>query len=539
MKKITTPLFVGLVAVGGIVAFIWAFGAVKKQIVTKDNSYLLHCYVDSAIGIALRSRVTMSGVQIGQIESITLDPKQPNQAKITMRVAEQYKLHEGVRTKRGEWVGGAAVFKRQASLIGDSYIDITPGSQGEFLKDGGQIHIVNTKTGMEGLLKRFEKVGDNIEVFTRSLAQVYGGKAGTARLNEITENVRLTTRRINALAAQLQTTVGGVNRFVDRGLNANTAALKKIVDNMVRTSANLERITRENQRAIRQTLRNIAQITRDNKNGLKSVVGNMVSITSRIDRLIARNDKTIDKTLANLNANLKQLRSTLRNTASITKKINESKDNNLGRLVNDDKLVKSIEGTVDEVGNFIKTITRLQTHVGYRAEYNILQNGVKNYIGVRLQPKEDKYYLIELVTDPRGKTSYSSKVTKTTDPKESPIIKEDITETTDSFKFNVQFAKRWRFMTGRFGIFENTGGLGLDFNFFNDHLRFTFEIFDFGRDRSPRIKTRMDVTLWKYIFLSGGVDDIANKRFRDYFVGGGFIFTDDDLKAILTVAPRP
>ena len=38
------------------------------------------------------------------------------------------------------------------------------------------------------------------------------------------------------------------------------------------------------------------------------------------------------------------------------------------------------------------------------------------------------------------------------------------TVTTESIKFSAQFAKRYSFLTLRFGIIESTGGIGADLN---------------------------------------------------------------------------
>ena len=37
--------------------------------------------------------------------------------------------------------------------------------------------------------------------------------------------------------------------------------------------------------------------------------------------------------------------------------------------------------------------------MGLRSDYNFLANTIKSYVSLRLQPAEDKYYLIEVVND--------------------------------------------------------------------------------------------------------------------------------------------
>ena len=58
---------------------------------------------------------------------------------------------------------------------------------------------------------------------------------------------------------------------------------------------------------------------------------------------------------------------------------------------------------VEESGQFIKKITRLQTIVGMRSDYYADRGTVRNALELRLQPP-DKYYSLQLVDEPRGDT---------------------------------------------------------------------------------------------------------------------------------------
>src|SRR4029077_18892084 len=97
----------------------------------------------------------------------------------------------------------------------------------------------------------------------------------------------------------------------------------------------------------------------------------------------------------------------------------------------------------------------LQTVVGLRSDYNFLANTIKSYVELRLQPREDKYYDIELINDPRGLTSITQQTVDTTNPMSAPHYTTITTTTTDSFRFSLQFAKRLGPFTGRFGIKES------------------------------------------------------------------------------------
>ena len=152
-------------------------------------------------------------------------------------------------------------------------------------------------------------------------------------------------------------------------------------------------------------------------------------------------------------------------------------------------------------------------------------------------PSEDKYYLIELVNDPRGLTTFEQIDVDTTNPNDPPHYREVRTVTTNALRFSFQFAKRFGPFTGRFGIKESTGGLGLDLHLLDDRFELRQDLFGFGEQISPRWRVALAYEFIRKLWLLGGVDDILNADRRDYFVGLQLRFNDKDLKTILPFAP--
>ena len=125
-------------------------------------------------------------------------------------------------------------------------------------------------------------------------------------------------------------------------------------------------------------------------------------------------------------------------------------------------------------------------------------------------------------------------------PRLPGAVTERITETKDDqVKFTLEYARRYAFWTGRFGLMENTGGVGMDVEFFKDALKISADVFDFSADKWPRLKGSVMYTLFDVFFVTAGVDDVINQRGRDYFVGAGFRFTDKDIKTLLFTVGMP
>ncbi len=110
----------------------------------------------------------------------------------------------------------------------------------------------------------------------------------------------------------------------------------------------------------------------------------------------------------------------------------------------------------------------------------------------------------------------------------------------DRLKFNAQIAKRYQDLVLRGGIIESSGGVGLDYYLFDDRLKLTLQAFDFDIDRRAHLKAGVDLSFFKYLYLTAGYDDfISDEGMSSFFVGAGLVFTDDDIKYLLISAPVP
>jgi phospholipid/cholesterol/gamma-HCH transport system substrate-binding protein len=181
----------------------------------------------------------------------------------------------------------------------------------------------------------------------------------------------------------------------------------------------------------------------------------------------------------------------------------------------------------------------LQTIVGLRTEYNYLAQSFKSYLAVTLMPRPDKFYLIELVDDPRG---YRTKSTVVSDSSRDGVTSTETITTTEQLRLTFQFGKRIGPFVGRFGIKESTGGFGADLYLFNDRLMLTADVFDMRSNQYPRVVGRASLAVYKkMVYLVGGVDDVLNYvrtqgtagGFFDWFLGAQLVFNDEDLKSLL------
>jgi phospholipid/cholesterol/gamma-HCH transport system substrate-binding protein len=409
----------------------------------------------------------------------------------------------------------ASVLKRSESFLGDFLLDLQPGSPAApLMPDGGVITNVVDAQGMQSLFDSLALITSDIQAVTHSLRETLGADAGEASLQTILRNL-----------TQLSTLV----ESTARNSQANIAA---ILDNIREVSGDVRNATKGEDTNVREIVDNIRAISSDVRSVMADIKGTL---------------KGNQPERGEIQSTLQKLDKTLENLAQVTQDIRDGKGP-IGKMIEDERTGQQVSEAVQGVSEYANRLTSLQTEVSLSSVYLFNAQSARNEIDVRIIPSPDKYYLLGLVDDPLGDTSVSYVVSNPPGLYQPAVQK--VTTTNYTLKFNAEFAKRYYFATFRFGIIESTGGVGLDLNFFNDILALKTDVFNFGNEalRYPRLRVTANVTLFQHLFLSAGVDDVFNPPVRstldnrlisgrDFFLGGGIHFTDDDLKAILTVTP--
>ena len=517
VNKILSPFRVGLLVMltGGILLGLLTF--VKKGGLKEDESVSAVAYFRDGSGLGKKSRIQIAGIAVGEIGEITLEG---TRAKVTLKIKKEI----GVRTN-------ATLTKRSESLLGDYMLDLTPGTDdAPLLQNGGQIAKVIDAQGMETLMASMTAITADVQAVTASLKSVLGGPEGKGSLEAIVKNlVQLT-------------------EAVDKTIRESAGRLDMILANVEGVSGDVRKLTQGEQATVRSIVENIDAISKD----VRDVIGT-------VKRVVGANEGEVAGGLTSAKELIAKLDRSLANVEELTTKVKEGKGA-VGALLADDRIGQKVAETVEDVADFAGKLTSLQLEVGIRADYLVNQGSAKTFLSLKLTPRPDKYYLLEAVDDPRG-SSETVYVQQNPPVAGAPAVQKQ-TVTKETLKFTAQFAKRYSFLTLRFGIIESTGGIGADINvpikFFyysrwlEDALVFKVDAFNFSIESLtfPRVRATLRFTPFEHVYINAGVDDVLNNpnrdaltnrliSGRDFFIGGGVYFTDDDLRSILPVIPSP
>lgn len=474
MSVISTEAKVGLFILIALVILGYMSFQVGEYGFGLKKGYVVNAVFDNVSGLEKDASVVIAGVEVGRVEGVSLVH---GKALVLLRILPDIRLERDV-----------SVSIKTHGVLGDKYVEIVPGTIGEeYLLNGGVIVDVKKQADIDQLLRDLGNISSDVMKVTSSLKNVIAGEEGEANLKAILTNTKELTENLNNIVKRN-----------DEKVNVMIANFSNASKEMERAFTALNEIV-------------------DKINKGEGTIGQLVKDEGIFDNL--------DKTIASLR--------------EIAEKINEGKGT-IGRLVNEEETVdninaslKSLDTSMEGINNYITKADQFRTYISYRGEYLFEEDSVKSYIELKLRPREDKYYILGVVADPRGKRSVTD---RTVDGTTSRIEEWD----RNGLLFNAQIAKRYKDIVFRGGLLESTGGVGIDYFAFDDDLRVTFEAFDFDPERNPHLKAYAEYGVFNHIYLSAGYDDfISDEGTESPFVGFSVKFEDEDLKYLLTSVPIP
>ncbi|MGN6107032.1 MAG: MlaD family protein [Kofleriaceae bacterium] len=528
------------VSAGVRVAILFLLLAVGGYLVWKNlgqdpagaDNYTLFAKFRDASGLPKGSKVVVAGLPQGEVIDLKVDGRY---ARVT------FKLNEKIDV----WTSGV-VIKKATSLLGDNYLEIDPGERVKQLPDGSR--------------REFTQLGPTCPTYHDSESRKSDACRQVPNVIEATtpdqlmHRIEQTLPNVDRVLESVRDLSEDVRRIVNGPMQSVATRIDGLVQREAGTISNIIQRADRSMERIEQIANDLRNITKGADPQIERILKNLDEASAEAKDLVATAKEELEQTGSSLRGKLDKLDGVISNTESITAKIDDDKGT-LGRLVNDPAIADNVEQITEDAKGFLGTLFGLKAYVGLRSEYNVFAGLARHYISVELHTRPDKYYLIELEKGPRG--NYPD-VTLEFDPTVDPNnwIRKTVIE--DKIRFTFQFAKRFSWLTLRYGLKESTGGVGADADLVigGKSLRLSADVFDATFDQLPRVKLAAAFEVFRHVYVLGGVDELLNSpdtlpivkggsdvpiqfdtfRFgRDYFVGGMLRFNDEDLAALLTV----
>jgi len=458
-------------------------------------------------GLKEQASVRIAGVEVGEVGQIRLAD---GDALVELRIRPDVALPEStVATIAG------------TGLVGEKYVTLSyePGAAGR-LDPGARIPEGEKAQDMDDLMRKFGQVGEDVQEVTTTLRRVLGGEEGQAKLQRIFDNV-------DKLAADLQ------------GMAAeNREGLRKVVTNLETITASLKQDLPPMVADFRETAEGAREVIRDNQEDLNNLISRLSSTADNLDEITGNiregrgtigklyKDEQVYDDIARISDNLQQITGKIRNGEGA-----------IGKLVSNDKVGRDLEKAVSGIGEYAGRIQRLQTSVAMDTRYLTEQETTKTDFNVRLQTRPTRYYLAGITSD--------GLVTQARDAQAGEPLIGQRGEFGNELKFTFMFGRTWpnAGLSGRIGLMQSTGGLGMSYYPFRS-LELSADLWDFGGGNSgddfdgpqSRFLARYSF-LEDHLFVQGGLHNAFSDEYRSPFFGAGLRFFDEDLKYLAGSVP--
>jgi phospholipid/cholesterol/gamma-HCH transport system substrate-binding protein len=376
---------------------------------------------------------------------------------------------------------GTKAMVKTLGLLGEKYVELLPPEVSareaaapggsRYLQEGERIQVTVSPSDVDKLINQLSSISDDVKQVTASLRQVFGSEQGTRSMEDILADLRRTTANIQEFSYALRSD----GSEVVMRLNDLVASLNGVVS--------------ENRDNLKVTMENVREASKNAELALASIE----STARKIDR----------------------------------------GEGTLGKLVTNDSMYNDIDNTAKGLGDITSHFERLRTVIGFKTEY--MFPDYKSYFSLDVKPTFDKYYTLEVISDPKYK--FTQTITSTNPP--GTTVTQDTYE--NKFLFSILFVKRWGNLGLRLGLMESTGGLGAEYYAMNDKIKFSLDAWNFASKEPGNLNTHLKATvsynLNKLFFLDAGFDNFLNSQRAAAFAGVGLRFDDEDLKYLMGSVP--
>lgn len=140
MKKTNLELAVGVFVLLGIAAVAYLTIQLGSGSLIGGDTYLVEARFANAGGLNSGSSVMLSGVTVGRVEAVRMDPSDYS-AIATLRISSQLQLPTD-----------SMASIKTAGLIGDKYVSVSPGADETYLTPGTRIIMTESAVDLESLI---------------------------------------------------------------------------------------------------------------------------------------------------------------------------------------------------------------------------------------------------------------------------------------------------------------------------------------------------------------------------------------------------
>ncbi|QLC73379.1 MCE family protein [Pseudomonas sp. LPB0260] len=258
-------VLIGLFAVLSLAAALLFALWLNKSTVDQALSDYVVVFDETVSGLSKGSAVQYSGITIGEVASLELDPEDPRKVHARIRVLSQAPIKQDTRARLTiTGITGIAVIQllggtpQSPRLLGDGeqppQIIAERSVLAQLMSNGDDLLL-----SLSGLLKRADRLlsDANIERVSRTLEHL---ERTTASVAERRDQLRLTLQEFGAASQETAKLMRSANQLLDGPGRQTLANTERLMASLERSSRNLERLLGDNREALDSGLQGLGEL---------------------------------------------------------------------------------------------------------------------------------------------------------------------------------------------------------------------------------------------------------------------------------------
>jgi phospholipid/cholesterol/gamma-HCH transport system substrate-binding protein len=476
---------VGIFVVGTLVLLAYFILRIEHLDLFGGSVQQVEAVFDSVAGLDDKASVRVAGVRVGRVDGIRLED---SRAVVTLRLETPVELYQG-----------ADASIANLGLLGDKFIDLRTGDASAPVLGPESILPGRTPLGWDDAMGRIGGISESIEETLSALDPAETGET-----------------------------------------------LKRLLASMEATVENIRVLVETNQDQVTATLANMEAFSGSLSEELPRLASQMERVLATIEEVVAENRGSVKESLDELAETASVFRSSMENIDTISAKV-AAGEGTIGKLLNTDEThdqlvatLDSVETGVRELGETLGRVQRIGLDLGVEAFYLENLEETRSSVELTFNPGRERSYHLALVDDPRGRVRREEVVETVTLPDGTvETTTTELVRIDDKETFSAQVGFNLGRASFRAGIFESSGGAGLDYRLFGDRLALSLEAYDFRRQNEldPHVRLLTRWHLGDNVYVVGGYDDFLESDLESVFIGAGVRWRDDDLKYLLGSLP--
>jgi len=141
MRKLDLELAVGLFVLAGVLCLGYLSVKLARMEVLGGDGYQIYAIFSNTGGLKEGASVAIAGVEVGRVKAITIEDYE---AKVALTLKKGLEIQED-----------AIASVKTKGLIGEKYVQITPGGSEEIIQPGGSILETEPAVDIEQLISNY------------------------------------------------------------------------------------------------------------------------------------------------------------------------------------------------------------------------------------------------------------------------------------------------------------------------------------------------------------------------------------------------